>query len=66
MTQEQVAEIRRLFAIIDRNGDGSLNADEIYHVLKELGREVSLEEVQKIRFLRLIRFFQGERVYDCD
>jgi Ca2+-binding EF-hand superfamily protein len=45
LSPEQVAEIKRLFTVIDRNGDGSLNAEEIYQVLREMGKEVTQEEV---------------------
>ena len=33
---------------MDKNGDGSLSKDEFDHALRELGRELSEQELEKI------------------
>ncbi len=48
LSADKVAEIKRIFTVIDRNGDGSLNAEEIYQVLRELGKDVSIDEVRRL------------------
>ena len=45
-TEEQIAEYRRFFEVFDKNGDGSISADELRSVLRELGHDKTEDEVR--------------------
>lgn len=46
--EERDAEIKSVFALFDKNGDGKLEISEIKSFMIALGRETSDEEVQKL------------------
>jgi Ca2+-binding EF-hand superfamily protein len=48
LTPAQLDQIKEVFDVIDRNGDGSLTIDELKLVLKELGKEVTDEEIEAL------------------
>ena len=41
-------EIREAFGVFDKNGEGTISATELKHVLMTMGEKLSLEEVELI------------------
>eukprot|EP00440_Ansanella_granifera_P053452 gb/GFBE01057950.1/.p1 GENE.gb/GFBE01057950.1/~~gb/GFBE01057950.1/.p1 ORF type:complete len:166 (+),score=79.35 gb/GFBE01057950.1/:1-498(+) len=46
LTEEQVAEFQEAFGLFDKDGDGSITAEELGIVMKALGRKTTLEELK--------------------
>uniref|UniRef100_A0A1I8F7D6 EF-hand domain-containing protein n=1 Tax=Macrostomum lignano TaxID=282301 RepID=A0A1I8F7D6_9PLAT len=46
LTESQLAEIRESFALFDKNGDGSISAEELGEVMKTLGQFPNADELQ--------------------
>eukprot|EP00931_Biecheleriopsis_adriatica_P087608 TRINITY_DN62048_c0_g1_i1.p1 TRINITY_DN62048_c0_g1~~TRINITY_DN62048_c0_g1_i1.p1 ORF type:complete len:167 (-),score=68.35 TRINITY_DN62048_c0_g1_i1:177-677(-) len=46
LTEEQVEEFQEAFGLFDKDGDGSITADELGIVMKALGRKPTLEELK--------------------
>mmetsp|Transcript_42786 Transcript_42786/g.118185 ORF Transcript_42786/g.118185 Transcript_42786/m.118185 type:complete len:161 (-) Transcript_42786:209-691(-) len=45
LTEDQVEEFKEAFALFDRDGDGTITADELGVVLRSLGRNPTMEEL---------------------
>ncbi len=43
-----VTEYREAFSMFDQNGDGSISATELKNVMKQLGQDMSDQELKKI------------------
>merc|ERR1719449_297795 len=46
LTQDQVEEFREAFALFDKDGDGTITADELGVVMRSLGRKPTMEELK--------------------
>mmetsp|Transcript_2492 Transcript_2492/g.5990 ORF Transcript_2492/g.5990 Transcript_2492/m.5990 type:complete len:149 (+) Transcript_2492:108-554(+) len=45
-TEEQIAEFKEAFSLFDKDGDGTIDADELGTVLRSLGNQPTDEEVE--------------------
>jgi calmodulin len=45
LTPEQIAEFREAFALFDKNGDGTIEANELYEVMKSINLSATKEEI---------------------
>jgi len=45
-TEEQIAEFKEAFSLFDKDGDGTIDADELGTVLRSLGHQPTEEEVE--------------------
>ncbi|KAL9107868.1 MAG: hypothetical protein Q9227_007286 [Pyrenula ochraceoflavens] len=41
-------ELRQAFAVFDKDGSGTISADELRHVLKSLGEKLTDEEIDEM------------------
>lgn len=48
LTAEQIAELRETFLLFDKDGDGTVNSDELGTVMRQLGQEPSEEELRQM------------------
>ncbi|XP_061173318.1 calmodulin-like [Saccostrea echinata] len=48
LTPEQIAELRETFLLFDRDGDGTVNCEELGTVMRQLGHEPSEEELRQM------------------
>lgn len=48
LTPEQIAELRETFLLFDKDGDGTVNCDELGTVMRQLGQEPSDEELRQM------------------
>merc|ERR1719449_471521 len=46
LTQDQVEEFKEAFALFDKDGDGTITADELGVVMRSLGRKPTMEELK--------------------
>mmetsp|Transcript_47156 Transcript_47156/g.52542 ORF Transcript_47156/g.52542 Transcript_47156/m.52542 type:complete len:150 (-) Transcript_47156:1616-2065(-) len=47
-TEEQIAEFKEAFSIFDRDGDGTIDNDELGTVMRSLGNQPTEEEVENM------------------
>ena len=45
-TEEQLAEFKEAFSLFDRDGDGTIDADELGTVMRSMGHQPTEEEVE--------------------
>ena len=45
-TEEQIAEFKEAFSLFDRDGDGTIDADELGTVMRSMGHQPTEEEVE--------------------
>jgi len=45
-TDEQLAEFKEAFSLFDRDGDGTIDADELGTVMRSMGHQPTEEEVE--------------------
>jgi len=45
-TEEQIAEFKEAFSLFDKDGDGTIDAQELGTVLRSLGNQPTEEEVE--------------------
>ena len=45
-TEEQIAEFKEAFSLFDRDGDGTIDSDELGTVMRSLGHQPTEEEVE--------------------
>lgn len=45
-TEEQIAEFKEAFALFDRDGDGTIDSDELGTVMRSLGHQPTEEEIE--------------------
>ena len=48
LSEEQVAELRKAFNVMDENGDGHVTRDELKKLLSGLGEEVTDEIIDEM------------------
>ena len=48
LSEDQVAELRKAFNVMDENGDGQVTKDELKKLLSGLGEEVTDEVVDEM------------------
>merc|ERR1719469_214603 len=46
LTEDQIEEFREAFALFDKDGDGTITADELNIVMRSLGRKPTMEELR--------------------
>jgi calmodulin len=46
--QDKDAEIREAFNVFDKDGSGKISKDELRHIMKSLGEDLSEEEIQQM------------------
>ncbi|KAJ2582921.1 calmodulin-like 3, partial [Coemansia sp. RSA 1836] len=76
-TEDQLAKLKRAFDLIDKDGDGSITAQELSTVLKPFGQNPAVKEAPKviseldlngngkIEFNEFITLMQGDGLGDC-
>jgi hypothetical protein len=53
-TEEQIAEFKEAFSLFDRDGDGTIDADELGTVMRSMGHQPTEEEIEDmIREVRM-------------
>jgi hypothetical protein len=45
-TEEQIAEFKEAFSLFDRDGDGTIDSDELGTVMRSLGHQPTEEEIE--------------------
>ena len=45
LTDEQLAEFKEVFALFDKDGDGTITAQELGTVMRSMGKNPSMEEL---------------------
>ena len=45
LTDEQLAEFKEVFALFDKDGDGTITAQELGTVMRSMGKNPSIEEL---------------------
>jgi len=45
-SEEQIAEFKEAFALFDKDGDGTIDSDELGSVMRSLGHQPTEAEVQ--------------------
>jgi Ca2+-binding EF-hand superfamily protein len=54
-TEEQIAEFKEAFSLFDRDGDGTIDADELGTVMRSMGHQPTEEEIEDmIRQVRVL------------
>jgi len=48
LNRDQEAAVRETFRLIDKDGDGVITLDELFHIMRDLDPEVSKDEVREI------------------
>ncbi|XP_056021985.1 uncharacterized protein LOC125651292 [Ostrea edulis] len=48
LTPDQIADLRETFRLFDKDGDGTVNCDELGTVMRQLGQEPSDEELRQM------------------
>lgn len=48
LTEEQIEEHRQAFSMFDKDGDGQITAEELGHVLRQLGQYPTKEQLQEM------------------
>ena len=48
LSEQEIANMKREFLSFDSDGDGTISAEELAHVLRSFGDEVSEAEVRKV------------------
>ena len=48
LSQEMIEDLKEAFSLFDKDGSGSISADELYLVLKSQGANPTKEEVKKL------------------
>lgn len=46
LTEEQIAEYKQAFEVMDKDGSGNIDADELVQLFKQLGRNPSKEQLK--------------------
>mmetsp|Transcript_118450 Transcript_118450/g.205743 ORF Transcript_118450/g.205743 Transcript_118450/m.205743 type:complete len:172 (-) Transcript_118450:140-655(-) len=46
LTEDQIEEFKEAFALFDKDGDGTITADELGVVMRSLGRKPTMEELK--------------------
>ena len=48
LTADQIAEFKAAFDTFDTDGSGSIDADELSHIMITMGKEMSRQEIEEL------------------